>query len=418
MGASNFLRQLKYDLLAALVEFMGTLLFLLLGLGGIQAAATANIAHETPEQAAIKTASVEQLVYIATSMGLALLATAWTFFRVSGSVFNPNIALALLMTGCLSPMRFVLYVVAEILGGIAAAGLINSLPGKLAVNCSLHPGISPAQGVVIEGFLTAALTLTVLFVAVEKHRSTPFAPCAIGLVLFATHLFGVIYTGAAVNSARAFGPDVVTHFSPHHWVYWVGPTVGSIAATLIYYFLKAVDLYALNPKQDSEALEDSPDYAGIEVVRRQNSFTTTASQGKHIQQKAPAGEQCAVNMMPISRYAPSHYLPQTNGYPHGMEGRREYYPQDPMSPHSTVFPEKQGKAVGDVGVLEDDRNAQSYLPSLAPRPSRKRYNPNPHAPQTSAFAEGTSSGTMHEHKHALSDDTKEIPIWSPYLAHQ
>jgi glycerol uptake facilitator-like aquaporin len=36
-------------------------------------------------------------------------------------------------------------------------------------------------------------------VAVEKHRSTPFAPCAIGLVLFATHLFGVIYTGAAVG---------------------------------------------------------------------------------------------------------------------------------------------------------------------------------------------------------------------------
>ncbi|KNZ52491.1 hypothetical protein VP01_3556g2 [Puccinia sorghi] len=125
MGASKFLRQLKYDLLAALVEYMdltnqifptfpGTLLFLLLGLGGIQAAATANIAHQTTGQAAIKTASVEQLVYISTSMGLALLATAWTFFRVSGSVFNPNIALALLLTGCLSPMRFVLYVVAEV----------------------------------------------------------------------------------------------------------------------------------------------------------------------------------------------------------------------------------------------------------------------------------------------------------------
>ncbi|KNZ52663.1 hypothetical protein VP01_348g10 [Puccinia sorghi] len=106
MGASKFLRQLKYDLLAALVEYIG--------LGGIQAAATANIAHQTSEEAGIKTASVEQLVYISTSMGLALLATAWTFFRVSGSVFNPNVALALLLTGCLSPMRFVLYVVAEV----------------------------------------------------------------------------------------------------------------------------------------------------------------------------------------------------------------------------------------------------------------------------------------------------------------
>ncbi|KNZ61042.1 hypothetical protein VP01_14604g1, partial [Puccinia sorghi] len=51
----------------------------------------------------------------------------------------------------------------KILGSITAAALINSLPGKLAVNCSLHPDISPAQGVVIEGFITAALTLTVLF---------------------------------------------------------------------------------------------------------------------------------------------------------------------------------------------------------------------------------------------------------------
>ncbi|PLW43995.1 hypothetical protein PCANC_08570 [Puccinia coronata f. sp. avenae] len=417
-GTSKFLRQLKYDLLAALVEFMGTLLFLLLGLGGIQAAATANLAHETASESAIKTASMQQLVYIATSMGLALLATAWTFFRVSGSVFNPNVALALLLTGCLSPMRFALYVIAEILGGIAAAGLINSLPGKLAVNCSLHPQISPAQGVVIEGFLTAALTLTVLFIAVEKHRSTPFAPCAIGLVLFATHLFGVIYTGAAMNSARAFGPDVVTSFSPHHWVYWVGPTVGSVVATIIYYFLKAVDMYALNPKQDSEDLEDSPDYAGIEVVRRHNSFTTAKSHGKSLHQKASCLDSSPVNMLPINHYAGSPYHHQNQAYLPAMDSRREYHSQEVLSPRSSVFPEKQGKPPGEGGHFDDDRHRHSYLPSLAPKPSRKRYHPHPHAPPQAAYAEGSASGTLHDHKHNLSEDSKEIPIWSPYLANQ
>ncbi|POW23541.1 hypothetical protein PSHT_00032 [Puccinia striiformis] len=384
MGTSSFLRQLKYDLLAALVEFMGTLLFLLLGLGGIQASATASIAHQTSQDAAIKVASMQQLLYIATSMGLALLATAWTFFRVSGSVFNPNIALALLLTGALSPMRFVLYVVAEILGAIAASGLINSLPGKLAVNCTLHPQISPAQGVVIEAFLTAALTLTVLFIAVEKHRSTPFAPCAIGLVLFATHLFGVIYTGAAMNSARAFGPDVVTAFSPNHWVYWVGPTVGAVIATLIYYFLKAVDLYALTPKQDSEDLEDSPDYAGIEVVRRRNSLTPTTTS-----------------------YGSQAYLPSSE--------RRDFgYNHDPSSPRSSFSPEKHAKNPGHGGPHDDDHARRSYLPSLVAKPSRKRYNPHP----PPGFGDGSNS-TLNDHKHTGSEDCKEIPIWSPYnLAHQ
>jgi aquaporin related protein len=72
--------------------------------------------------------------------------------------------------------------------------------------------------------------------AAEKHRSTPFAPVCIiyphahiyqltslfqigiGLTLFACHLWGVIFTGAAMNTARAFGPAVVTGFNEDHWV--------------------------------------------------------------------------------------------------------------------------------------------------------------------------------------------------------
>ncbi|KAG0143328.1 hypothetical protein CROQUDRAFT_49000 [Cronartium quercuum f. sp. fusiforme G11] len=169
-------------------------------------------------------------------MGLSLLATAWTFFRVSGSVFNPNVAIALVLTGAIKPMRFILYVCAEVLGAIVASALLQAaLPGKLAVNCTLGPGVTHGQAIVVEGFLTAALTLTVLLVAVEKHRSTPFAPCAIGLVLFATHLFGVVFTGAALNSARAFGPALLTGFTSYQWVYWVGPSVGALVATAVYY---------------------------------------------------------------------------------------------------------------------------------------------------------------------------------------
>lgn len=206
----RFLTQIKRDLLASVTEYIGTTIFLLMGLGGIQAAAMSNQAAERASRNPITNdvASVSQLLYIATSMALALLASGWTFFRISGSVFNPNVAIALVMTGALKPLRFSLYVIAEILAGITASGILHAiLPGKLSVGCSLGLGTKVWQGLLIEAILTAILTLTVLFLAVEKHRATPYAPVAIGLVLFATHLFGVVFTGAAMNSARAFGPE-------------------------------------------------------------------------------------------------------------------------------------------------------------------------------------------------------------------
>ncbi|KAG0152548.1 hypothetical protein CROQUDRAFT_35404 [Cronartium quercuum f. sp. fusiforme G11] len=269
-----FMLELKRDCVAALIEYLGTMLFLLMGLGGIQAAAVSNqaslAAAASSSGTAVNTvASIEQLLYISTSMGLALLATAWTFFRVSGSVFNPNVAIALFLTGALKFKRFVLYVLAEILGAITASALLKAcLPGPLAVGAALGVKTSPGQGLLIEAFLTCTLTLTVLLVAVEKHRSTPFAPVAIGLVLFASHLLGVVFTGAAMNSARAFGPAVISGFNKEHWIYWVGPSLGAILATVIYFFLKSVDYYALTPKQDSDDIDDSPNLGGIEVKMR------------------------------------------------------------------------------------------------------------------------------------------------------
>lgn len=121
----------------------------------------------------------------------------------------------------------------------------------------LAPGINSAQGVWIEAFTTAILCLAVLMLAAEKHITTPFAPVricpraspkasrltfhqvGIGLTLFACELFAVYYTGGALNTARAFGPAVVTGF-PHgsHWVYWVGPGIGSLIAASLYAALK------------------------------------------------------------------------------------------------------------------------------------------------------------------------------------
>jgi aquaporin rerated protein, other eukaryote len=69
-------------------------------------------------------------------MGLSLLVSAWLFFRATGGLFNPNISFALLLTGIITPARFVLYAIAQLLGDIVAAVLVLALlPGKLASKC-------------------------------------------------------------------------------------------------------------------------------------------------------------------------------------------------------------------------------------------------------------------------------------------
>ncbi|CAE6429273.1 unnamed protein product [Rhizoctonia solani] len=251
---------LRGDLHAAALEFVGTILFLLLGLGGIQAAAysnqssvaaAANSTDNDGAQAINKVASIEQLLYISVSMGLSLLVSVWFFYRVTGGVFNPAVATALLLIRAIGPVRWVLYCLAQLIGGIVASALLLALlPGELVVTPSPAQGVNAAQAVFIEAFLTSALVLAVLMLAAEKHRSTPFAPIGIGLTLFACHLWGVVYTGAAMNTARAFGPAVVSGFDKDHWVYWVGPFIGSLMATLFYGFLKHIKYWKLNPDQD------------------------------------------------------------------------------------------------------------------------------------------------------------------------
>ncbi|KAG2348138.1 aquaporin-like protein [Suillus weaverae] len=194
-------------------------------------------------------------------MGFSLLVSAWLFYRITGGLFNPNITLALFLVGVINPIRFVLFCIAQLVGSIAASALLLALtPGPLAVNTFLQQGVNSAQGVFIEMFLTAALVLAVLMLAAEKSQVTPFAPVGIGLTLFVGQLWAVFYTGAAMNTARAFGPAVVTGFPyPSQWVYWVGPFLGSLLASAFYAMLKWMHYQDLNPAQASTHEKDSPD---------------------------------------------------------------------------------------------------------------------------------------------------------------
>jgi len=230
---SDLFVNIKQDICGALLELIGTFFFLTLAFGGVQATTSAGgVGQPAPNALNVFIASV--------NFGFSLLVSAWLFYRVTGGLFNPNVSLALFITGCIGPVRFVLYCIAQLSGAIAAAAVILALsPGPCSYNTSLQQGINPAQGVFIEMFVTSYLVLAVLMLAVEKHQVTPFAPVGIGLTLFVCELWSIYYTGGAVNTARAFGPAVVTGF-PYgtHWVYWVGPFLGSLLGSAFYTILK------------------------------------------------------------------------------------------------------------------------------------------------------------------------------------
>lgn len=160
----------------------------------------------------------------------------------------------MVLTGTLPWLRGLVLLPAQILGAIVAAALVECMfPGKIGtVNTTLSLGVSIAQGVFIEMFLTTILVFSILMLAAEKSKVTFMAPLGIGLALFVAELAGVAYTGGAVNPARALGPAVVSRsFVGYHWIYWVGPFLGSLATAGLYWFLKFFKYEEANPGQDS-----------------------------------------------------------------------------------------------------------------------------------------------------------------------
>jgi aquaporin related protein len=167
-----------------------------------------------------------------------------------------QITLGLLALGIIKPLRAAHVVVLQLLAGICAAAAAHALtPYDASLTTNLAPGMSIVKGLFLEMFLTAQLALAVFFLAVEKHKATFVAPIGIGASLFIDHLVGVAFTGASMNPARSFGPSVIYGFSGYHWIYWLGPVMGSGLAVLVYRGLKFAGYPLANPTADFDDVE-------------------------------------------------------------------------------------------------------------------------------------------------------------------
>lgn len=218
------------DAKAIVAELVGTFLFVFVGAGSI---VTASFIH----------ASTPLTVLIAAfgnGLGLALAIT--TVGHVSGGHLNPAVTIALWVSQRIASLLALFYIVAQLVGGILAGLALKAIysqgiwaPVHLG-GANLAPQVSFGTGVLIEAILTFFLVFAVFGTAVDP-RHPQIGGFGIGLVVLVDVLVAGPLTGAAMNPARAFGPAVAANFWSNNLVYWIGPILGGIIASLIYGYI-------------------------------------------------------------------------------------------------------------------------------------------------------------------------------------
>jgi aquaporin Z len=179
------------------------------------------------------------LVGVALAHGLAIGVMASAVGHISGAHFNPAVTFGFLVTRRIAPRLALAYVGAQLSGAVAAALLLRGVFSPDSVLDAgvpqLGEGVGVGSGLLLEIVLTFFL-VWVIFASAADPRGTfkSIAGLAIGLTITLDILAGGPLTGAAMNPARAFGPELVQGVWSDAWLYWVAPLIGAALAALSY----------------------------------------------------------------------------------------------------------------------------------------------------------------------------------------
>ena len=179
------------------------------------------------------------------AFGLTVLTMAYSVGHLSGGHFNPAVTLGLVASGRFQASSALSYIVAQVLGGIAAAAVLFVLAGGLPSSAKINslaavsnfyggPGLSMSAAFAAE-FVMTALFLFVIISATSKRAPAGFAPIAIGLALTLFHLVSIPLTNTSLNPARSLAPAIFAGGKPlaDVWLFLIAPTFGAIAGGLI-----------------------------------------------------------------------------------------------------------------------------------------------------------------------------------------
>jgi MIP family channel proteins len=291
----------KLILRSLMAEMLGTCFLVYLGCGAVLNAARTGNADATA---------------VALSFGFASYVMVYAVGSMSGGHLNPAITTAFLFSGSLSVIEWGLYVIAQMLGGIAGAGFLDVTnsgaygpgnPAGIAAACNyIHEdGMHERQAFFLEYLLTMLLTFVVYAVVDPSNHTQENAtsgPHAVGMAVAGCHLVATSVTGTSINPARSFGPAVIAggDFVPgksfdcweHHWVFWVAPLCGAITSSLLYTYYfdmgDKVNTAAISPL-DVENMAPMIDQAIDDVVSElMNGAVVEQTEQKQAEQQKPA----------------------------------------------------------------------------------------------------------------------------------
>jgi aquaporin Z len=180
---------------------------------------------------------------VALAFGLTVLTMAFAIGHISGCHLNPAVSAGLVMGNRFPASEFLPYVVAQVLGGIAGAGVLYviasgkagfDLSGGFASNgYGAHsPGGYPLLSCLVAEVVLTFFFLMIIMGSTDKRAPAGLAPIAIGLGLTLIHLVGIPVTNLSVNPARSTGPAVFVGgwALSQLWLFWLAPIVGGVLA--------------------------------------------------------------------------------------------------------------------------------------------------------------------------------------------
>jgi aquaporin Z len=222
-------------------EFLGTFWLVLGGCGSaVLAAAFPNVGIG--------------LLGVALAFGLTVLTMAYAIGHISGCHLNPAVSVGLWAGGRFPASQLLPYIVAQVLGAIAAGAVLYLIAsGKAGFNVSAgfaangygdhSPGGYSLLAALVSEVVMTMIFLLVILGATDKRAPQGMAPIAIGFCLTLIHLISIPVTNTSVNPARSTGVAVfvgdwaVTQL----WLFWLAPIVGAVLGALIYRFIGSAE---------------------------------------------------------------------------------------------------------------------------------------------------------------------------------